>query len=177
MDLTEKTLSSTTIYDGKVIKVMRDEVSLPNGESAYREIVHHNGGATVLAVKDNMVYFVRQYRYAYHDELLELPAGKLNEGEEPEICAIRELEEETGLRATEVSLITKLYPSPGYTDEVIYVYLAKDFVQGTMHLDEDEFLGVITLPLSTVKDMLDRGEIRDAKTIVALRYYLSQRTN
>ena len=173
MDLIEKTLSSTTIYDGKVIKVMRDQVSLPNGESAYREIVHHNGGATVLAVKDDMVYFVRQYRYAYHDELLELPAGKLNEGEDPKSCAIRELEEETGLRATDVDLITKLYPSPGYTDEVIYVYLALDFVQGTQHLDEDEFLGVITLPLSTVKDMLDSGEIRDAKTIVALRYYLS----
>ena len=173
MDLIEKTLSSTTIYDGKVIKVMRDQVSLPNGESAYREIVHHNGGATVLAVKDDMVYFVRQYRYAYHDELLELPAGKLNEGEDPKCCAIRELEEETGLRATDVDLITKLYPSPGYTDEVIYVYLALDFVQGTQHLDEDEFLGVITLPLSTVKDMLDSGEIRDAKTIVALRYYLS----
>lgn len=173
MDLIEKTLSSTTIYDGKVIKVMRDQVSLPNGESAYREIVHHNGGATVLAVKDDMVYFVRQYRYAYHDELLELPAGKLNEGEDPKSCAIRELEEETGLRATDVDLITKLYPSPGYTDEVIYVYLARDFVQGTQHLDEDEFLGVITLPLSTVKDMLDSGEIRDAKTIVALRYYLS----
>ncbi|MBR7160691.1 MAG: NUDIX hydrolase [Clostridia bacterium] len=173
MDLIEKTLSSTTIYDGKVIKVMRDQVSLPNGESAYREIVHHNGGATVLAVKDDMVYFVRQYRYAYHDELLELPAGKLNEGEDPKSCAIRELEEETGLKATDVDLITKLYPSPGYTDEVIYVYLALDFVQGTQHLDEDEFLGVITLPLSTVKDMLDSGEIRDAKTIVALRYYLS----
>ena len=173
MDLIEKTLSSTTIYDGKVIKVMRDQVSLPNGESAYREIVHHNGGATVLAVKDDMVYFVRQYRYAYHDELLELPAGKLNEGEDPKCSAIRELEEETGLRATDVDLITKLYPSPGYTDEVIYVYLALDFVQGTQHLDEDEFLGVITLPLSTVKDMLDSGEIRDAKTIVALRYYLS----
>ena len=173
MDLIEKTLSSTTIYDGKVIKVMRDQVSLPNGESAYREIVHHNGGATVLAVKDDMVYFVRQYRYAYHDELLELPAGKLNEGEDPKSCAIRELEEETGLKATDVDLITKLYPSPGYTDEVIYVYLARDFVQGTQHLDEDEFLGVITLPLSTVKDMLDSGEIRDAKTIVALRYYLS----
>ncbi|MBO5924876.1 MAG: NUDIX hydrolase [Clostridia bacterium] len=173
MDLIEKTLSSTTIYDGKVIKVIRDQVSLPNGESAYREIVHHNGGATVLAVKDDMVYFVRQYRYAYHDELLELPAGKLNEGEDPKSCAIRELEEETGLKATDVDLITKLYPSPGYTDEVIYVYLARDFVQGTQHLDEDEFLGVITLPLSTVKDMLDSGEIRDAKTIVALRYYLS----
>lgn len=174
MDLTEKTLSSTTIYDGKIVKVMRDQVSLPNGESAYREIVHHNGGATVLAVKDDMVYFVRQYRYAYREELLELPAGKLNEGEDPKHCAIRELEEETGLKATDVHLITKLYPSPGYTDEVIYVYLAKDFVPGTMHLDEDEFLGVVTLPLSTVKDMLDRGEIRDAKTIVALRYYLSK---
>ena len=173
MDLIEKTLSSTTIYDGKVIKVIRDQVSLPNGESAYREIVHDNGGATLLAVKDDMVYFVRQYRYAYHDELLELPAGKLNEGEDPKSCAIRELEEETGLKATDVDLITKLYPSPGYTDEVIYVYLARDFVQGTQHLDEDEFLGVITLPLSTVKDMLDSGEIRDAKTIVALRYYLS----
>ena len=173
MDLIEKTLSSTTIYDGKVIKVMRDQVSLPNGESAYREIVHHNGGATVLAVKDDMVYFVRQYRYAYHDELLELPAGKLNEGEDPKSCAIRELEEETGLKATDVDLITKLYPSPGYTDEVIYVYLARDLVQGTQHLDEDEFLGVITLPLSTDKEMLDSGEIRDAKTIVALRYYLS----
>lgn len=174
MDMTEHTISSVTLYDGKVIKVMRDEVSLPNGDTSYREIVHHNGGATVLAVKDDMVYFVKQYRYAYHDELLELPAGKLNEGEVPEDCAIRELEEETGLVANSVQLITKLYPSPGYTDEVIYVYLAQTLSTGTMHLDSDEFLNVVTLPLSTVREMLDSGEIRDAKTIVALRYYLSQ---
>ena len=99
MELFEKTLSSENIYDGKVVKLKKDEIELPNGEKSFREVITHPGGACVLAIENGFIYFVKQFRYPYGKVLLEIPAGKLNFGENPETCAIRELEEETGLIA------------------------------------------------------------------------------
>ena len=168
MELFEKTLSSTSIYDGKVVKLRKDEIELPNGNKSFREAIHHPGGACVIAKCDDYIYFVKQFRYPYGKVLLEIPAGKLNEGEDPKACAIRELEEETGLIAEKVELLHSIYPTPAYTDEVIYIYLASNLKKGTVHLDSDEFLNVVKIKTDDVKKMLLSGEIHDAKTIVAL---------
>ena len=123
MNLTEKTINSQTKYDGKIIKLNVDEVELPDGTKSYREYVRHSGGAAVLFVKDGKVLLVRQFRYAYGKSIYEIPAGKIDSGEDPLCAAARELEEETGYRPKLVHMID-LYPSPGYTDEVIHIYKA-----------------------------------------------------
>ncbi len=170
MDFEEKTLASECIYDGKILKLKKDKVLLPNGKEAFREIVEHSGGACVLCEKDDKIFLVRQYRYAYKSELWEIPAGKINPGEDPSLTAIRELEEEGGIKAESVELIYKIYPSPGYTSEVIYLYKAKGFTNTEMHLDEDEFLSGKWFTREQLKDMMKRGEIKDGKTLVALLY-------
>lgn len=171
MELFEKTILSETIYDGKVVKLKKDEVLLPNGEKSIREVVRHSGGACVLAVENDEMYFVKQFRYPYGKIVLEIPAGKINANEKPKLCAVRELEEETGLIADDVELLHAVYPTPGYTDEIIYVYLAKGLKKGTLHLDDDEFLNVEKIKTADVKRMLLNGEIRDGKTIIALYAY------
>ena len=128
-------------------------------------------------VKVNYVYegkiLVRQFRYAYQEELLEIPAGKLEKGEDPVLAAKRELEEETGLVAGELKPLFTLYPTPGYTNEKIYIYEASGVTAGKQHLDEGEFLNVVFLPVEEVARMIEKGEIRDAKTIVAVQSDLS----
>ncbi len=171
MELNEKTLNTHSIYDGKVVKLRKDDVLLPNGNVSMREVIHHPGGACVIAIENGEIYFVRQFRYPYGKTLLEIPAGKLNEGEDPKKCAIRELEEETGLVPSDVTLLHSIYPTPAYTDEVIYIYLAKDVKRGKVHLDSDEFLNVEKISLEKAKQMLLNGEIHDAKTIIALYSY------
>ncbi len=174
MDLTEKTISSTTIYDGKILSLKKDEIVLCNGEKSFREVVHNSGGACVLAEIDGFIYFVKQYRYAHQKMLLELPAGKLNEGESPKDCAFRELTEETGLIADEMVLLSSIYPTPAYTDEVIYIYLAKGLKYSKMNLDDDEFLTVEKISIEKVKKMLSNGEIYDGKTVVGLYSYFNK---
>ena len=120
------------------------------------------------------VLLVRQYRYAYGEEILEIPAGKLNPGEDPALTAARELKEETGIEAASLRHLFTLYPTPGYTDEKIYIYCAEGAADGQAHLDEGEFLNVEWRELNCVTDMIGRGEIRDAKTIVAVQWYLLQ---
>lgn len=171
MDFNEITLREERIYDGKIIKVRRDEVELPNRKKTVREVIEHSGGATVLAANDGKIAFVRQFRYPYKRVLLELPAGKLTPGEDPEHCAKRELTEETGLISDSLISLGKLYPSPGYTNEIIYLYMALDTAQGEQNPDEDEFVSVEWLDEATVKAMLRNGEIEDAKTIAALSHY------
>ena len=175
MDLTEKTLSTQKIYDGKIVNLRKDTVLLPNGANAFREVIHNSGGATIIAEFENKIYFVKQFRYPYSKVLLELPAGKINEGENPLDCAKRELQEETGLIATNIKLLQTIYPTPAYTDEVIYIYVAEGVTKGNMHLDDDEFLNVVPIDVQTVKDMLSRGEIHDAKTLVALYKYFAEK--
>lgn len=171
MNFNEETLREETVYDGKIIKVRRDEVELPNHKNAVREVIEHSGGATVLAARNGKIAFVRQFRYPYKRVLLELPAGKLNPGEAPERCAMRELTEETGLICDSLISLGKLYPSPGYTNEVIHLYLALDAKQGEQNPDEDEFLSVEWLDEAIVRSMLRNCEIEDAKTIAALSHY------
>ena len=175
MELTEKTVKQNVIYDGKIIRVRVDDATLPNGKPCKREIVDHPGGACVLYVKENKVLLVKQFRYAYGEAIYEIPAGKLNEGEDPMVSAIRELEEEAGLKAKSVKHLFTFYPTPGYTNEKIYVYYAEEVTEGRVHLDEGAFLNSEYLPLSEVVEMIEKGEIRDAKTIIAVQWYLLHR--
>lgn len=171
MKLIEKTLKSNIIYEGKVIIVNCDDVILPNDNIAKREIVHHRGGVAVLAIEDGHAYMVRQFRYAYGKELLEIPAGKLEKGEEPYSAALRELEEEVGLKASKLISLGQIYPTVGYCDEIIYLYLALDFTKSQASLDEDEFLNVFKMKLEDLYQMISDNKISDAKTIISLLKY------
>lgn len=159
------------VYRGKIINVRRDEVAFPNGKESTREIVEHRGAVAVAAVdEEGCIYLVRQFRYAFGEELLEIPAGKLEEGEETAHleAATRELREETGLTAQKVDYLGVIYPSVGMLTERIHIYLARGLTQGEMDLDEDEFLNVERIPVRELEAMVRRGEIRDAKTISTL---------
>ena len=172
MDLKERTVKVNYVYQGKIVNLRCDEAALPDGKPCKREMVEHPGGASVLCVFKGKVALVRQFRYAYQEELLEIPAGKLEKGEDPMLAAKRELEEETGLVAGELKPLFTLYPTPGYTNEKIYIYEASGVTLGKQHLDEGEFLNVVFLPVEEVARMIEKGEIRDAKTIVAVQSYL-----
>ncbi len=171
MKLEEKTVCKNYIYRGRIVNLRCDDALLPDGTPCKREIVEHPGGAAVLCVREGKVALVRQFRYAYGETIAEIPAGKLEAGEPPEEAAARELAEETGLVAKELSLLFVLYPTPGYTNEKIYIYEAKETVCGVRHPDRDEFLRVEFVPLEEAYRMVDEGEIKDAKTIVALQRY------
>lgn len=172
MKFNEKTVAKNYIYNGKILNLRRDDVILPNGENAVREVVEHSGGSSVLCEMDGKILLVKQFRYPFGKEIWEIPAGKRNLGEDPETTAIRELEEEGGIKAEKVELICAFYPSPAYTEEIIYVYKAVNPKKGQMHLDEDEFLTGYWFTLDEIKEMLDKGEICDAKTLIALNTIL-----
>ena len=170
MELFEKTLDSRTLWEGYIFSARVDTVELENGRSAQREVVHlEHAGVAVLAIdREDNVTFVRQFRYPYGEALLELPAGKAEPGEAPEECARRELREETGLVAVSLRSLGMAYPSPGFCDERLYIYRAEGLSQAESSPDEDEFLKVLRLPFSQALEMALRGEIKDAKTLVAL---------
>ena len=169
MELTEKTLSSEKIFDGRILHVRRDTVLLPNGHQSTREVVDHPGGVCVLALDDQeRVLVVSQFRYPYGEVLRELPAAKLEYGEDPAQAAIRELREETGAVAGTFQPLGELYPSPGYCGEIIRMYLARDLSFGDTDPDEDEFLGLERVPFSQLVEQVMSGEIKDAKTIAAV---------
>ncbi len=170
MKYEETTRRRNVIYKGKIVALRRDDALLPNGQACVREVVEHPGGACVLCLHEGKVVLVRQFRYAYGEELLEIPAGKLEGGEDPAAAAKRELEEETGLRAERMNLLFTLYPSPGYCDEKIYLYEAEQVTSGVRHPDRDEFLDVCELAPETAFRYMEEGVIRDAKTIVALLF-------
>ena len=172
MDYVEKTVKKNYIYQGKILTLRKDDALTADGKPCIREIIEHSGGACVLYVEDGKILLVRQFRYAYGESIYEIPAGKLDVGEDPAIAAARELEEEAGLKANRLELLYTMYPTPGYTDEKIYIYRAYDCEKVTAHLDEGEFLDVIYIPLEKVKEMLKHGEIKDGKTIIALQAYL-----
>ena len=175
MEYVEKTLKKQYIYQGKILALRKDAAELPDGKPCIREIVEHSGGACVLFVEKGSVLLVKQYRYAYGETLYEIPAGKLEKGEDPKTAALRELEEEAGICAEDAELLYVMYPTPGYTDEKIYIYYARSGEHVAAHLDEGEFLDVEYIPLEKAKQMLQNGEIKDGKTIVALQsYFLSQ---
>jgi len=143
MDMREKKIKSEAIYEGKVVKLYRDDVICPNGKGAKREVVRHNGGSAILCINNNKVLLIRQFRYAYDEVMYEIPAGKLELGEDPYSAALREFEEETGNKAEKLEYLGKIYPSCGYTDEIIYLYLAENYVETKTNFDEDEFISLL----------------------------------
>ncbi|MDE7158365.1 MAG: NUDIX hydrolase [Clostridiales bacterium] len=174
MKLTEETVSKNYLYKGKILNLRCDDALLPDGKPCKREIVEHSGGAAVFCVKDGKVALVKQFRYAYGEEIYEIPAGKLNAGENPAEAARRELEEETGLIATTLNHLFTMYPSPGYTNEKIYIYEAEGVSEGKQNPDEDEYLSAEFLPLEQVREMILNGKINDAKTIAAVLNYCAR---
>jgi len=166
MNLKETTVESHLGYEGNIIRVLEDKALLPSGAVATREVVLHPGGVAVLALDaQEQVYLVRQYRYPVGRELVELPAGKLDPGEEPSLAAARELREETGLEAEELVYLGHILASPGFCNERLHMYFARGLVCRERHPDEDEFLDVVTLPFDDLIRQIMAGEMEDAKTV------------
>lgn len=168
----EKTLKKNLVYKGRILELYNDDVICSNGINAKREIVHHNGGAGVLIVNDKKeVLLIKQFRYAYNEILYEIPAGKLEKGENPYEAALREMEEETGLKSESLKSLGKIYPTCGYSDEIIYIYLADQFKTTSTNFDLDEQITSSWYPLDEVLKMISEGKIVDAKTIIAIYKY------
>ncbi|WP_242219066.1 NUDIX domain-containing protein [Bacillus cereus group sp. BfR-BA-01380] len=172
-NLEERTIATEPIFDGRVIKVRVDEVVLPNGETSKREIVKHPGAVAIIAITDDeKIVLVEQYRKAMEKTLVEIPAGKLEQGEKPEVTAIRELEEETGYICEKMELITSFYTSPGFADEIVYVYVATGLKkkENKAALDEDEFVELMEVSLEEALQLIKEQRIHDAKTMFAIQY-------
>ncbi|MBR5155325.1 MAG: NUDIX hydrolase [Clostridia bacterium] len=167
MSLNEKTITSEIKFEGKIINVRVEDVELQNGKVGYREFVDHPGGVGIVAItSDNKILMVKQYRKAVEKELLEIPAGKLEKGEDPLVCGKRELEEETGYKAKEFVSLGYLYPSPGFANETTHLYLAWDLYKGKVNPDEDEFLDIFEISVEEIYSLIMKNEINDAKTII-----------
>lgn len=157
------------VFKGRTVDLWIESAALPNGRTVDLEIVHHPGAAAIAAVDERQhVTLIRQFRHATGGFILELPAGKLDPGEAPQTCAIRELREETGLEADEMRELGWIFTTPGFTDEKIHLFLARGLRQGAQDLQHDEVLTVESVALDEAESMVERGEIRDAKTIVGL---------
>ncbi len=174
--LQETPLASETLYRGSFIDICRDRVRLPNGHEAERVVVRHPGAACVLAVTaDKRVVLVRQWRHPTAQALLEVPAGKLDAGEDPAVCALRELAEETPYRAERVETLAEFYTAPGFCDEKMHLYRAVNIsADSTLQADEDEFVETVLLDRAAARRTLDDGSIRDAKTLIALQFWLAE---
>ncbi len=169
MKLFEKTVNKNYVYEGRIINVRRDDAELYNGKPCVREVVEHNGGVCVAAITDNKeLIFVRQFRYPYMEVVLELPAGKLEKGEDPFEAGKRELAEETGTVAGKYYDLGKFYPTPGYCGEIIHLYAGSELTATNMNPDEDEFLEVEKIHIDKAVDMVINNEIRDGKTIALI---------
>jgi ADP-ribose pyrophosphatase len=167
--LTEKFLDSKVVFEGNLLNVFTDKVELPNGKAASREYIKHPGAVAVVPItQEGKIVLVRQYRYPIGKVLLEVPAGKLDKGEEPDACALRELEEETGYVAKNIKKMASIYTTPGFTDEIIHLYIAENLSLSNPHPDEDEFLDVEIYSKEEVKTMIADGKINDAKSMLAL---------
>ncbi len=171
MDLYEKTVRKNYVYQGKIINVRCDDALQADGKPCKREIIEHSGGACALYIKDGKALFVKQYRYAYGECLYEIPAGKLEKGEDPMLAAARELKEEAGVDAKKLTLLYVDYPTPGYTNEKIYIYKAEDGEETESCPDDGEFLTAEYISLERVKEMMRSGEIKDGKTLIAFLAY------
>lgn len=168
MEFTEKTIESELIFNGRVVKLYKDKIELSTGQESFREVVKHSGGVVILAKKEDKILLVKQFRYPMKEVLYELPAGKLEIGEDPFEAAKRELEEETGYCANKWTDLGYVYTSPGYSDEKLYLYEAEDLEFTHCHPDEGEIIQAIEYKYDDVLKMIDNGEINDAKTLCAL---------
>ncbi len=169
MHLEEKQLTSELKYDGRIVKLYADTALLENGDTTLREVIRHPGGVCVVALtEENDVLFVRQFRYPHGKVLLEIPAGKLEYGEDHRACGLRELKEETGCTCDSFEYLGNLLPTPAYDTEVIHMYIARGLHSGEQHLDDNEFLEVEKIPLDKAVEMIMNNEISDAKTQVAI---------
>ena len=169
-NLVEKKIRSEAVYEGVLLHVYRDEVELPNGHKSVREWIQHPGASAVIALlPDEQIILVRQYRYPVGQVTLEIPAGKLDKvGEDPLECAKRELSEETGYKAEKFWKLTTIATTVGFTNEYIHLYAASGLIAGEMHPDADEFINVVKIPLKEAVQMVERGEIIDVKSIIAI---------
>ncbi len=169
MQLEEQTVEQTTVYQGLIVNVRRDKARLPNGKIVNREVVEHPGGVAVLPLDDQgNITMVRQYRYPGQQLMLEIPAGKLEPGEDPADCGRRELHEEVGFTAGRYELLCTMDPSPGYCAEKLHLYLARQLTYIGLQPDDDEFLDIVKLPFADVVAQVCRGELSDAKTALAV---------
>ena len=168
--LREERIDSEDLYCGKVVHLFRDSIRLPDGGTGVREYVRHIGAAAVLPItRDGEALLVRQFRYPFDKTLLEIPAGKRDSfTEDPEKTAHRELEEETGMRCDRLIPLGEYYSSPAILDEIIWVYLATDLEEGNQHTDDDEFLEAVRIPFTELLAMVERNEITDGKTQMAV---------
>lgn len=171
--LEEKTIKSEKIFTGRVISLQVDEVELPNGKTSNREIIKHPGAVAILPItNDGKIVMVEQFRKALERTLVEIPAGKLETGEKPEVCARRELEEETGYSCENLDWLISFYTSPGFADEIVHLYVATGLTkkENAATLDEDEFVNILELSLTEAKQFIDDKKIYDAKTAYAVQY-------
>ncbi len=169
-------MSSERVYSGKVLNLNRDTVVLPNGRTAQLEILRHPGASAVVPLTDHgTVMLIRQFRYAADGFIYEIPAGKLDSGEDPRDCAVRELEEEIGYRAGQLELLTSIFTAPGFTDEVIHIYRGTKLTKGRQQLDQDEVLELVEWPVDEAMAKIRNGTIRDAKTIIGLQMVVGRR--
>ncbi|MBU9714754.1 NUDIX domain-containing protein [Evansella tamaricis] len=168
---TEKTIKKEIIFEGKIIDLAVHDVKLPNGKESKREIVTHPGAVAIIAMdEEENIVLVDQYRKPLEKTIAEIPAGKLEQGEDPLECAKRELEEETGLVAATWTALGSFYTSPGFADELIYLFLAEDLSGGNVNLDEDEFVESYKVTVEDAVKLIESQKIHDAKTVYAIQY-------
>ncbi len=171
----EEVIRSERIFQGRVVNLRVDTVRLPNGRLSQREIVEHRGAVAIVPMLDDeTVLMIKQFRLAANEVLLEVPAGTLEPGEAPEVCAARELEEETGYRAGTLRPLFSQYLAPGYSQEILHVFLAQNLERTAQQMEEDENVEVVPMPIGRAVELVLSGEIKDAKTIAALlvTYYI-----
>ncbi len=165
----EKTLSVEYIYSGKVVELTKEQIEMDNGHKSMRELIHHPGGVCVIPIDDEgNIYCVKQFRYPFKKVLLEVPAGKLEKGEDHRECGIRELKEEIGAEAKTVEYLGCVYPTVAYDNEIIHIYMAKGLTFGEQHLDEGEFVDIVKIPLKKAVEMVMNNEIPDSKSQIAI---------
>lgn len=166
----ERTLRSETVYEGRILTLRVDDVETADGHRSAREVVEHGGAVGVVCVQEGDIVLVRQFRYATGEELLEIPAGKLDPGEDPAACAGRELVEEVNLRPRALEHLATYYTTPGFTNERFHLYLAEDPVVEEGETDAGEVLRIERRPLASLEELLHSGEVRDAKTLLGLTF-------
>jgi len=166
-NLSEERIEGEVLFEGRIIRVERDTVRLPNGLETSREVVRHPGAVAIIALQDEHVLMVRQYRYAIAQETLEIPAGKLDPHEAPLACAQRELREETGYKGT-LEKVGTFYSTPGFTDEVMHLFLARDLIWDPLSLDDDEFIALERIPWDEAVQKAHQNEFNDAKTMLGI---------